>query len=207
MYLFTCLTADHLFIVLVLLFEQFRRDVTLSQTGIDCCVIQSLSQMTITLAATRLATPPPHQPVIIPMDDAINLTHLDEDKTPMGHIDPFNETDLLPLDHPGEEWEQYSPRLHGVAFLMMIEGVPQEAKYIHYELGWMTDNPTILGTMGHDMLVESCPLYAEPHTIYGSAHSHYNLMIFKKALQWDADTNKAISMLANKGVEADIHYY
>ncbi|KAI0004649.1 hypothetical protein BJV74DRAFT_881227 [Russula compacta] len=128
----------------------------------------------------------------------VDLTQLDDEEKPTDQASTPEEEDPLPLDHPGEEWEEYSLRLHRTAFLLKIDGAPYEAKYIWYELGWMTDNPTISGTMERDMPVESHPLYSEPHMVYGSAHSCYDLTIFKKALQWDTDTNKAISMLVMK---------
>ncbi|KAH9964093.1 hypothetical protein BJV74DRAFT_799689 [Russula compacta] len=98
--------------------------------------------------------PPPCQLVVIPKEDAIDLTNSDNE----GLTNPTeipDEEDPLPLDHPREEWEQYSPRLHGNTFLLTIDGSPQEAKYIQYELGWMSDNPAISGTMGWDLPIES----------------------------------------------------
>ncbi|KAH9968577.1 hypothetical protein BJV74DRAFT_799398 [Russula compacta] len=101
-----------------------------------------------------IPVPPPHQPIIIPKQDAIDLTNSNDEGSPNPTEVP-EEEDPLPLDHPGEEWEQYSPRLHGNTFLLTVDGSPQEAKYIQYELSWMSDDPMISGTMGWDLPIES----------------------------------------------------
>ncbi|KAH9970933.1 hypothetical protein BJV74DRAFT_889435 [Russula compacta] len=70
-----------------------------------------------------IPVPPPHQPMIILKRDAIDLTNSDDEGSP-NPMEVLDEEDPLPLDHPGEEWEQYSLRLHGNTFLLTIYRSP-----------------------------------------------------------------------------------
>lgn len=146
-------------------------------------------------------------PVKISTKEAIDLTYLDdkdedEDNTSISyHIcsptTSVHEITALRVEedmHPGNGWEVFTAALDQDLFYLADEtGTMTISKYLKYELGWMDDKLTVSGSLGKGRLPHTKPLVASPWSMpIGTPHSHNDLSLFKKALQWDADIDEAI---------------
>ncbi|KAH9993113.1 hypothetical protein BJV74DRAFT_795643 [Russula compacta] len=100
----------------------------------------SPSTPALSASSDPITVPPPHQPIIIPQEEAIDLTMSDDKDACSYHVhSPSADSSVQEIVAPGEEdsnlgsnWEEYSIQAHRTP-VMLTRG--QVAKYVRYKIG------------------------------------------------------------------------
>ena len=201
---------------------------TQGDNDLFCPLTLSPAPLPVLLCNATSNTP---TPVIVPKEEAIDLEalvklsakeaidliYLDDDKNSVSYYvyspttsvheitAPGAEEDM----HPGEGWKVFTVALDQDLFYLADEtGTMTITKYLKYKLGWMDDEMMLSGSLGKGRPSHTKPLVASPWSMpIGMPHSQYDLSLFKKALQWDADIDEAIWDIGDCRLQADIRCY